>query len=921
MLEYQKGLDRKCMLMGMEIVGITMGVMGWIVSIVACALFTSGLMDFPQYRECTNCTQRNMNMSKVEVIIFGGIFFILAGLIHLILIFLVALDLTPNSDHENFLRSNNLMFSAEFNRWASSLLLIGGTIGYSILMGMDIVEMVEVVGIALGVIGLILTIVICALPTWIEATFIAANFTTTKVYLRGLWMSCVTQSTGQTACNVHNLRGNPSMEYAGAMILTAIILGVLGVTVSMVGAKCTNCIKEQTSQAKLIIISGILFILAGILILIPVSMVARSIISGYSKWIKVKVELGASLYFGWGAAALLLIGGFILCITVGVFGSMMGICGWVVSLVPCFMTILGPHGYGPEHYRHIWMDMLKITCISTILGALGVMGSIFGTKCCNCIKSNRTRVKARFIVGIFFILSGILQLTIVFLMVRLHAPDRWDHTLLQHLEEEEPRLNNDYISLPLMSLSRSCTFLENKEPLRHTEEDKRLSSFTQTHRQTEKPTPTGSKMVSTGLQMLGTALGIIGWIGTIIECVMPMWRVSAFIDSNIITSQTTWEGLWMSCVVQSTGQMQCKIHNSMLALSSDLQAARAMTIIAILSGIIGILLAVAGGKCTNCMEDEASKAKVGVASGVVFIIAGVLCLIPVCWSAHSIIRDFHNPFLLNAQKRELGGALYVGWGAAALLLIGGGLLCCNCPDKDEGSYTARYNKTPRSETRGAASGKDYAILSCLSLSLLPSASIRPYYQGSIRMVSAGLQMLGTALAIVGWLGSIIICALPMWKVTAFIGANIVTAQVIWAGLWMNCVTQSTGQMQCKVYDSLLALPQDLQAARALIIIAIIAGVFAILLGIAGGKCTNFVDNETSKAKVAIASGIVFLIAALLVLVPVCWSANTIIRDFYNPLLVEAQRRELGASLYIGWGSAGLMILGGALLCSSCPPQR
>nr|XP_029544720.1 claudin-4-like [Oncorhynchus nerka] len=188
------------------------------------------------------------------------------------------------------------------------------------------------------------------------------------------------------------------------------------------------------------------------------------------------------------------------------------------------------------------------------------------------------------------------------------------------------------------------------------------------------------------------------------------------------------------------------------------------------------------------------------------------------------------------------------------------------------------------------------------------------------MVSAGLQMLGTALAIIGWLGSIIICALPMWKVTAFIGANIITAQTIWEGLWMNCVTQSTGQMQCKVYDSLLALPQDLQAARALIIIAIIAGVFAILLGIAGGKCTNFVDNERSKAKVAIASGVVFLIAALLVLVPVCWSANTIIRDFYNPLLVEAQRRELGASLYIGWGSAGLMILGGALLCCSCPPK-
>ncbi|XP_008297613.1 claudin-4-like [Stegastes partitus] len=188
------------------------------------------------------------------------------------------------------------------------------------------------------------------------------------------------------------------------------------------------------------------------------------------------------------------------------------------------------------------------------------------------------------------------------------------------------------------------------------------------------------------------------------------------------------------------------------------------------------------------------------------------------------------------------------------------------------------------------------------------------------MVSGGRQILGLALATIGFLGSIIICALPTWKVTAFIGSNIVTSQVIWEGLWMNCVTQSTGQMQCKVYDSLLALPQDLQAARALVVIAIIVGIFGILLGVVGGKCTNFVEEERQKSKVAIASGVIFLIAGLLVLVPVCWTANTIIRDFYNPVLVSAQKRELGASLYIGWGSAGLLFLGGGLLCSSCPPK-
>ncbi|KAM4544772.1 claudin-4-like [Odontesthes bonariensis] len=183
------------------------------------------------------------------------------------------------------------------------------------------------------------------------------------------------------------------------------------------------------------------------------------------------------------------------------------------------------------------------------------------------------------------------------------------------------------------------------------------------------------------------------------------------------------------------------------------------------------------------------------------------------------------------------------------------------------------------------------------------------------------HLVGVCLAILGFLGTILICALPMWKVTAFVGANIVTSQVIWEGLWMNCVTQSTGQMQCKVYDSLLALPQDLQAARALVILAIILAVLGIMLGVVGGKCTNFVEDERQKSRVAVASGVVFIIAGLLVLITVCWTANTIIRDFYNPVLTNAQKRELGASLYIGWASAGLLFLGGGLLCSSCPPSE
>ncbi|KAJ7996353.1 hypothetical protein DPEC_G00236220 [Dallia pectoralis] len=188
-------------------------------------------------------------------------------------------------------------------------------------------------------------------------------------------------------------------------------------------------------------------------------------------------------------------------------------------------------------------------------------------------------------------------------------------------------------------------------------------------------------------------------------------------------------------------------------------------------------------------------------------------------------------------------------------------------------------------------------------------------------MSMGLEIVGIALGFIGFVLGIVVCALPMWKVTAFIGANIVTAQVIWEGLWMNCVTQSTGQMQCKIYDSMLALPQDLQAGRAMTIISIILAVLAVMISIVGAKCTNCIDDESGKAKVMIISGIFFILSGVLVLIPVCLSANTIIRDFYNPLLIEVQRREIGASLYIGWGAAAMLLIGGCMLCTSCPPKE
>lgn len=78
-------------------------------------------------------------------------------------------------------------------------------------------------------------------------------------------------------------------------------------------------------------------------------------------------------------------------------------------------------------------------------------------------------------------------------------------------------------------------------------------------------------MANSGIQLLGFFLSLIGIAGLIIGTILPQWKMSAYIGDNIITAVAMYQGLWMSCAFQSTGQLQCKIYDSILQLDSKLR--------------------------------------------------------------------------------------------------------------------------------------------------------------------------------------------------------------------------------------------------------------------------------------------------------------------------------------------------------------
>ncbi|CAM2103122.1 claudin-5 [Caretta caretta] len=217
-------------------------------------------------------------------------------------------------------------------------------------------------------------------------------------------------------------------------------------------------------------------------------------------------------------------------------------------------------------------------------------------------------------------------------------------------------------------------------------------------------------MSSAAREILGLGLGILGWVGVILACGLPMWQVSAFADGHIVVAQTTWEGLWMNCVVQSTGQMQCKVYDSILALDPEVQAGRALTVLVALLGLVALMVTVVGAQCTTCVRAGKAKSWIVMAGGVLYILCGVLVLIPVCWFANIIISGFYDPNVPKSRKREMGAALYIGWAATALLLLGGSLICCSCSCSGDGenAFPVKYSaSTRRPASNGEYDKKNY----------------------------------------------------------------------------------------------------------------------------------------------------------------------------------------------------------------------
>ncbi|KAL4608359.1 claudin-18-like [Arapaima gigas] len=202
------------------------------------------------------------------------------------------------------------------------------------------------------------------------------------------------------------------------------------------------------------------------------------------------------------------------------------------------------------------------------------------------------------------------------------------------------------------------------------------------------------KMATTMYQLVGFILSCLGQFLISSACAMDMWQLQD-LSFTLVTSVYTYSGLWQSCVDSSYGTAQCRPFYTIIGLPATLQAVRALMIVGIVLGAIGILISICSLKCIRMgsMEDNA-KASMTLTAGIMLVVAGICAIAGASVYANQIVSSFMATTYTNqiggfnqigglngaiggnlTPRYTFGPALFIAWVGGAVLLIGGALKC------------------------------------------------------------------------------------------------------------------------------------------------------------------------------------------------------------------------------------------------------
>ncbi|XP_044054560.1 claudin-19 [Siniperca chuatsi] len=190
-------------------------------------------------------------------------------------------------------------------------------------------------------------------------------------------------------------------------------------------------------------------------------------------------------------------------------------------------------------------------------------------------------------------------------------------------------------------------------------------------------------MASSGLQLLGFFLSLVGVAATVAATFMVEWKKQSQGKTHRI-----YEGLWMTC--SGNERTTCEFHQSLLKLPTEVQATRAVMLLSIFLSTVALLVSTVGMKCTRFMDGKAeSKSTTAMTGGIMFMVAGLLTLIITSWYVKMIVQTFHESHRL--QSFEFGNAVFVSWFGGLLTMAGGAFLSCRRCSRSQATESISVN--------------------------------------------------------------------------------------------------------------------------------------------------------------------------------------------------------------------------------------
>ncbi|XP_078265579.1 claudin-24-like isoform X2 [Rhinoraja longicauda] len=184
----------------------------------------------------------------------------------------------------------------------------------------------------------------------------------------------------------------------------------------------------------------------------------------------------------------------------------------------------------------------------------------------------------------------------------------------------------------------------------------------------------------------------------------------------------------------------------------------------------------------------------------------------------------------------------------------------------------------------------------------------------IKSRSCVFQCIGFCLSFLGWMCSLATTVLRDWMT---MNHDLVLTEEFSIGIWETCVAQEEGNVQCKGYDSLFTLPEDIQLARIFMCTSIAFGLLSLVLSLSGSTsvtCCGDDDDNVKKGRLMVCGGVLAILAGVTTLIPVSYVAHLTVLKFWSADIPDfVPRWEFGQALFVGWAGGFLLLPGGLLL--------